>query len=414
MSGVLVSPPGWPAASSRTQDLAATARQNLLFGRLAGGSLESYGLGWKHWSQYCFLRGVLPTPSHGHGGCSDFESRVLDFIVSEQVGQGLTAGTVSSRVYAIRYALITLGYGDMLEWGPRLRLAVKTLKRAKSAGNRKLPVTRAMLEWLAVKLRLGQDGEEVDAKELRVWITVVIAFFFLLRVGEAFNLRFGSLQPRRKGEFVRDWAVADSVSVLISGSKTDQFNLGCVRTQSRVGGLLCPVKVMKMWAGIGPDAEDQLISLGGGTLSRGELQGWLQAAASATGMPPERVGTHSLRIGGATAMMSAGWSLPAIQRFGRWVGEAFQGYLWDTVEASEGLARKMVVAPGTLHVGAFMPPTDIDRSRCDPSGQSRVWFRAAQAWQDRVKEPEHYDRRNEPGSGGGNPGLGDNLPVGWG
>ena len=71
-----------------------------------------------------------------------------------------------------------------------------------------------------------------------------------MSIGEAMDLRFGSVQPRRGGAFVDNWASADGVSVLISGSKTDQYNLGCVRTHGRAGGLLCPVMAARMWTAI--------------------------------------------------------------------------------------------------------------------------------------------------------------------
>ena len=79
-------------------------------------------------------------------------------------------------------------------------------------------------------------------------------------------------------------------------------------------------------------------------------------------------------------MMSAGWSFPAIQRFGRWSSDAFQGYLWDTVEASGSLAKDMISAPGTLHVGAFLPPTEADVNRVSPIDVSRVWHNATVGW----------------------------------
>ena len=207
----------WPATGESAAQEAVDARHNLMFGRLAVNSVENYGVGWKHWSQYAFLRGCLPTPLSGPGGTAAFEALVLDFVVSEQVDQKLAPATISNRLYAVRYALITLGYGDMLEWGPRLKLAAKALKKAKAKKVKKLPVTRAMLEWLARNLRLGQDGSEPQPEEVRLWVLVVLAYFFLLRVGEGLELRFGSVQPMRNGAYCQDWGVADGVALLISG-----------------------------------------------------------------------------------------------------------------------------------------------------------------------------------------------------
>ena len=50
---------------------------------------------------------------------------------------------------------------------------------------------------------------------------------------------------------------------------------------------------------------------------------------SEEGFPSERYGSHSLRVGGATALYHAGVPVEVIKRYGRWVSDCFQGYLWD-------------------------------------------------------------------------------------
>ncbi len=82
-------------------------------------------------------------------------------------------------------------------------------------------------------------------------------------------------------------------------------------------------------------------------VKRETLEGWLRAAAAANGLPVDRVGTHSLRVGGATALYNAGWELAAVQRFGRWASGAFHGYLWDSREGSRGIAAAMTTADPT-------------------------------------------------------------------
>ena len=53
------------------------------------------------------------------------------------------------------------------------------------------------------------------------------------------------------------------------------------------------------------------------------------------------MGTHSLRIGGASALLHAGEHIETIKRIGRWVSDAFQRYLWEANEDTIGLSRKM-------------------------------------------------------------------------
>ena len=81
---------------------------------------------------------------------------------------------------------------------------------------------------------------------------------------------------------------------------------------------------------------------------REHIQQLLEEATIATGGDPGRIGTHSLRIGGATALYHTVQDLAYVQRFGRWASEAYHVYLWDSHELTKGLAKKMAQAKGTL------------------------------------------------------------------
>jgi len=238
---------------------------------------------------------------------------------------------------------------------PRVKIAIKSLKKFKRKDAAKLPVTPEMLLWLSRVLSLGQGDTKADPQHVRVWVIINVSYFFLLRISEALVLVFGDLSPRFGGAYVTNWGSVDSVAVLITGSKTDQYNLGCMRTQHRVGGVLCPVGSARLWAlNHGSDPSQPLAGSGRHAVKRELIQSWLRLAAGGTGVPPERIGTHSLRIGGATALHRAGWELAQIQRFGRWASGAFQGYLWDHHELTAGMAASMTKQRGTLHAGIFM------------------------------------------------------------
>jgi integrase len=309
-----------------------------------------------------------------------FEERVLAFLVSERAGQGLAAGSVNQRVYAIRVGLLAAGFGDVLEFAPRVRVATKALKRVQGEKEKKIPVTIGMLNWLADNLHLGQDGTPRDHDEVRVWIAIVLGYFFLLRVSELLELRQEDVQARRGDEWCTDWQRADSVTVLIRGSKTDQYNLGCLRSQHRVGGTLCPVGVMKMWGSLAHGDEPIFDAQGPHAKRDGRtrIQNWLRVAAAAVGLPAHRVGTHSLRIGGATALYNAGWELGAIQRFGRWASNSFHGYLWDSHSLQKGAAKAMSSNVPDLHLGILRPATGEAAARVNPSGRSAAWAQAVQ------------------------------------
>jgi hypothetical protein len=231
------------------------------------------------------------------------------------------------------------------------------MKRKSGATVRKLPATAELLEATAKRLRLGQGGAPVHPKDAAIWAHLCLAFFFLLRNGEVDALRPGDVRPRRNGIYMEAWGAEDEVGVLISGSKVDQLNAGCIRTQERVGGLLCPSEALRKLFKVCPELLQEgyagPLCSGDGVhpISREEIQGWLRAGAADTGVPPERIGTHSLRIGGATALYAMGWSFGHIQRFGRWKSEAFHGYLWDAHGLTRGAARGMALVRPQLHAG---------------------------------------------------------------
>jgi len=76
----------------------------------------------------------------------------------------------------------------------------------------------------------------------------------------------------------------------------------------------------------------------------------LEKAAEEEGLPTARYGTHSLRIGGATALLHAGVHIDIIKRWGRWVSDSFQRYLWEAEEDAKDLSNMMASDTSTLAV----------------------------------------------------------------
>ena len=94
--------------------------------------------------------------------------------------------------------------------------------------------------------------------------------------------------------------------------------------------------------GVGEEAEEPLFRRADGSdLLRSEIQGLIQAVAVEFGHAKDKFATHSLRIGGASALLHAGFSIEMIQRWGRWASSAFQAYLWESSDDARGVAEKM-------------------------------------------------------------------------
>ena len=85
-------------------------------------------------------------------------------------------------------------------------------------------------------------------------------------------------------------------------------------------------------------------------LRRVEVQRLLELSALSQGMDATKMGSHSLRIGGATAMYHSTGDLEVVKRYGRWASDAFHGYIWESSEGQQGLARGMATTEHELTV----------------------------------------------------------------
>ena len=79
----------------------------------------------------------------------------------------------------------------------------------------------------------------------------------------------------------------------------------------------------------------------GGPILASQVRVLLEVAGEREGMPADRFGSHSLRIGGASALLHGGVPIEIIKRWGRWVSDSFQRYLWESTEDSRELSRLM-------------------------------------------------------------------------
>eukprot|EP00974_Lingulodinium_polyedra_P039915 3830446-Lingulodinium_polyedra.AAC.1 len=100
----------------------------------------------------------------------------------------------------------------------------------------------------------------------------------------------------------------------------------------------------------GPEAGAPLFRWASGrVLHRTQVQRLLQEAAVACNLPAGRFMSHSLRIGGASALYNATGEVETVKRYGRWSSGAFHRYLWDAAERSKGVAEAMAKCEATLH-----------------------------------------------------------------
>jgi hypothetical protein len=199
---------------------------------------------------------------------------------------------------------------------------------------------------------------------------VLVAFFYLLRVGEytsQSNPRPKRTIPLRKCD-VRLWKngsildhdssspaallLADSATVSIANTKNG--TKGAFVHHFAVGGPICPVAALARRIGNlrGQPVLTPLSSVAGSArgstaISDRDITIAVRWGATADcllsrGYTLDRVSSHSLRAGGAMAMKLSGASDSTIMRIGRWTSLTYLTYIHSQIGAlSAGVAWKM-------------------------------------------------------------------------
>ena len=111
------------------------------------------------------------------------------------------------------------------------------------------------------------------------------------------------------------------------------------------------IEMRSPWGQQGEDAAFWTFA-DGKLLEREHVKAAVQAMVLHAGLPARRGNTHSLRIGGATALYSAVRDMEVVKRWGRWSGDVAHLYVWDERSALGQDAKAMEKAGS--EVVAFM------------------------------------------------------------
>ena len=235
---------------------------------------------------------------------------------------------------------------------PLLRYVLRAIRRRQGDAAPKQPVTPQMLRQVHRNLDFSAR------RSTAVWAALLTGFGLLLRASEylaheadgAFDddkvIRWEDITFRQDGKVVtpgQEGASPNEVIVRFRSSKVDQFKAGCLRNVFSTGlPDLCPVAAMWRWAVLSGGKTGPAMSVPGeAPVSREEVTELLKEAAVALGDDEDDLGTHSLRIGGATALYAAGYPPPEISYQGRWASECWMTYVHRTAARSVDVSRDM-------------------------------------------------------------------------
>ena len=332
---------------------------------VARGTRATYSVAWRQWSTFCRIRGKSPIlVGKTREEIRAEEEELLLFMVHLYNNLHRAHGTIRTKLLGVRSQHVMLGEADPLAGKPRIWMALNGIEKWQGPGKRKLPVTVQMLR--RIRGMLDPVGKADDAA---LYLCIMLGFFFMMRIGEYAHsgqwdlkkvLTGLDIAPKAGGRAVPHFAAADEIVLWFKASKADQKGAGQARNHYRSQDPegICPVwaaECYQRWfpARIsGREASRPLARWEDGSpITRERIQELLQRAAVLEGYPPDRFKSHSLRIGGATALYHCFQDTELVKRWGRWQSGAFHAYLWEANEDAAGVSQAMAQSVATLHVG---------------------------------------------------------------
>ena len=178
-------------------------------------------------------------------------------------------------------------------------------------------------------------GPSPGLADVRLAVIALLAFSAFLRYEELAKLRGCDIQFS-----------AESMTVHITSSKTDQYRQGASVLVARSRTPTCPVGILERYfakAGLSTSSKLRLFRgivhakagdhlRAAGSLSYTRMRELLLAKLSQLDYDPKLFSLHSLRSGGASAAANAGVAYRLFKCHGRWRSEAAKdGYVKDSV-----------------------------------------------------------------------------------
>lgn len=340
-----------------------------LMGDKASSTERAYAGSWAKWQAWARRQGWESEYLNRKADPVENENKVMAFI--GYLGWlGGSAATLKQAVFAIKDAHKKAGAGDPTEKMHRLWILTNAMERRAIKKPRRLGVTPAMLEWLGQHLvdpLENERGGGAYADAVMVQAALVTAWFFMLRakeysdsngVDDEMVLRGCDLRFSKDGR-KEDGEEANEVTMQFRKTKNDQLAFGESKTLKATGREhVCPVQALLRMKQIWqrrfkeghPESQRPLFRWASGVvLKRVEIQHFLQQSARGVGLPPERFMSHSLRIGGATALYQSTGEIELVKRMGRWNSAAVQRYLHDGGETLPKVSQKMASLPSNVH-----------------------------------------------------------------
>ena len=366
---------------------------------------------WNHWCKYAAAAGIDPflhpssvSPLERDIVAGAFAARVR----TGEYGRGnqIRVGGVSEALAAVSKTIELAGQPSMLyraegKYQLFLERVVEGFRREDPPS---VPQLAVPVSVATTAFRLGMQTK--SAKERHTGCLILIAFYFLLRVGEytqpdlilrggkkvrasrTVQFTVGNVGLFRKGKILPR---ASSLDVLITAdlatlkiSNQKNGRMGQTISHHCTGSKLCPVRALAYithhilhHGGSDSDLISTYYSRGDWfTITSKQVISKVRTAVKELqlhemGIDPDLVGAHSLRAGGAMALKLHGFDDTTIMKIGRWTSLTFLQYIHNQIaHLSKDVSKKMSIELPFVNVAAI-EPAKIKENQAEQQEQVR-------------------------------------------
>ena len=303
---------------------------------LSQATQQAYRTGLDRYKLFCEIYSIIPRfPTTELSLC------YFSAYLSEQVQYP----TVKLYLAAVRSEHITRGMQDPLKDTPQLSRLLHGLQR-KAKKRTRLPISPTLLQQI---IQTIMSNHQMRKHDQYLYATAIcMAYFGCLRGGEV-SYPSTSCYHHSKHLTLKDVSIQDNTIILqLKQSKTDQLGKGSKIVIGQSKQAICPVKITRRFLQYRQQANhsDALFRLKDGSLlTRQRLQSVLRKSLTMLNLPAKHFGTHSLRIGSATAAAQAGVPVKIIKALGRWSSDCYRRYIRAPHKSLQELASKLCAPP---------------------------------------------------------------------